>query len=82
MLQIQEGMEAFTLAPLTRILGWTAEEVGVLLANVRNEMKDSRIHAYYNLYVCLSNRNSSSQSTLTPKLASHVAWGQKPGELG
>lgn len=51
MLQIEEGMEAFTLAPLTRILGWKPEEVGVLLFNVRKEMKDPRVHAYYNLYV-------------------------------
>lgn len=42
-------MEAFTLAPLTRVLGWKPEEVEILLAKVRNVMKDPRIHAYYNL---------------------------------
>lgn len=37
-------VEAFTLAPLTRILGWRMEEAQVLMAGVRNEFKDPKLH--------------------------------------
>lgn len=37
------------MALYTRELGWKAEEVQVLSAQVRNEMKDPKLHVYYNL---------------------------------
>ncbi|EME48302.1 hypothetical protein DOTSEDRAFT_42524 [Dothistroma septosporum NZE10] len=37
-------IEAFTLAPLTRILGWRAEEAQVLMAGVRAEFNNPKIH--------------------------------------
>ncbi|KAG7403054.1 putative methyltransferase tdiE [Fusarium oxysporum f. sp. rapae] len=39
--------ESVTLAPLTRGLDWTIEEVNVLLADVRKELNDPNIHAYW-----------------------------------
>ncbi|WKT53844.1 hypothetical protein QSH57_004428 [Fusarium oxysporum f. sp. vasinfectum] len=39
--------EAVTFAPLTRGLDWTIEEVNVLLADVRKELNDPNIHAYW-----------------------------------
>ncbi|KAI8272847.1 Secondary metabolism regulator LAE1 [Colletotrichum sp. SAR11_57] len=41
-----EGIEAWTLAPLTRALEWTREEVLVFLTQVRKELRDRSIHAY------------------------------------
>lgn len=41
-----DGIEGFTLAPFTRALGWTKEEVNVFLVDVRNDLKDKTIHAY------------------------------------
>ncbi|PGH33481.1 hypothetical protein GX50_03716 [[Emmonsia] crescens] len=41
-----ESVEAYTLALLTRVLGWSHEEVQVLIASVKNELKDLSIHAY------------------------------------
>ncbi|KAF9870040.1 hypothetical protein CkaCkLH20_12520 [Colletotrichum karsti] len=41
-----EGIEAWTLAPLTRALGWTPEAVLALLEEVRKELSDVHIHAY------------------------------------
>ncbi|EXJ64291.1 hypothetical protein A1O7_00627 [Cladophialophora yegresii CBS 114405] len=38
--QMNEALEAVTLAYLTRALGWTEEEVHVLLADVRKEFND------------------------------------------
>ena len=45
LVQIEEGLEGFTLRLFTQFLGWTAEEVHVLLANVRKDLRDPRIHA-------------------------------------
>ena len=42
-----EGLEGFTLAPFTRILGWKPEEVQILLAQVRKESVTRRIHSYH-----------------------------------
>ncbi|KAL4862610.1 hypothetical protein BDV12DRAFT_178584 [Aspergillus spectabilis] len=40
------GLHAFTIGLFTRVLGWTAPEVEVLIAKCRKEWKDSSIHAY------------------------------------
>ncbi|EGU82511.1 hypothetical protein FOXB_06975 [Fusarium oxysporum f. sp. conglutinans Fo5176] len=43
-------LESITLAPLTRGLDWTMEEVNVLLVDVRKELNDPNIHAYWPIY--------------------------------
>ncbi|EWZ29091.1 hypothetical protein FOZG_17197 [Fusarium oxysporum Fo47] len=40
-------LESITLSPLTRGLDWTMEEVNVLLVDVRKELNDPNIHAYW-----------------------------------
>lgn len=45
-----EGLEAFSLGPFTRVLGWSIEEVQVLLANVRKELKNPKVHIYTDAY--------------------------------
>ncbi|KAF4986725.1 hypothetical protein FGRMN_10702 [Fusarium graminum] len=40
-------LEAVAIAPLTRALGWSREEVIVFLTQVRKELKDPKIHAYW-----------------------------------
>ncbi|KAI9882201.1 MAG: hypothetical protein M1823_006057 [Watsoniomyces obsoletus] len=49
--QILEGLEAFSLAIFTRVLGWKPEELQVLLAGVRNDLKNPKIHSYLNFHV-------------------------------
>lgn len=44
---MSQGMQSYSLALFTRILGWSVEELEVLLIDVRKEMKNPRIHAYY-----------------------------------
>ncbi|RBQ73228.1 hypothetical protein FVER14953_07211 [Fusarium verticillioides] len=44
------GLEAFTMAPLTRAHGWTPEEVNLWLVHQRKAMADRNIHAYWPLY--------------------------------
>lgn len=46
---VDAGLEAYALAPLTRALGWTEEEVLMLCADVRRESRDMRIHAYFHV---------------------------------
>lgn len=49
LVQTLTGLEAFTLRLFCNVLGWAEEEVTVLLAGVRNELKNPRIHAIYDL---------------------------------
>ncbi|QGI63796.1 hypothetical protein CEK27_007767 [Fusarium fujikuroi] len=48
---ISSGLEGLSSAVYTRVLGWTKEELDVLLAKVRREMKDRTIHSYWPIYV-------------------------------
>ncbi|KAF9768534.1 hypothetical protein IL306_014162 [Fusarium sp. DS 682] len=41
------GLEAFTMAPLTRAHGWTPEEVNLWLVHQRKAMADRDTHAYW-----------------------------------
>ncbi|KAF5020304.1 hypothetical protein F66182_7680 [Fusarium sp. NRRL 66182] len=41
------ALEGAALAPLTRVQGWTREEVGVFVAGARAELNDTAIHAYW-----------------------------------
>lgn len=46
LLQALDGMEGFSLRLFTGVLGWTAEEVNVFCAKVRQELKGKSIHPY------------------------------------
>ncbi|KAJ0335043.1 hypothetical protein COL922a_009846 [Colletotrichum nupharicola] len=44
---LMTGVEAITMAPLTRALEWLPEEVTVFLIDVRKDGNDRNIHAYW-----------------------------------
>ncbi|CAI4220169.1 unnamed protein product [Parascedosporium putredinis] len=46
-----QGVQGFTLALFTRVLGWTQEEIELFLIEVRKGYKDRRIHAYWHIVV-------------------------------
>jgi hypothetical protein len=48
-MQATEGLEAFTSRLFTKVLGWSIEEVQVLLGFVRKELKSPKLHIYVNL---------------------------------
>lgn len=52
------GLEAMSLALLTRGLGWTIDEVNVFIAFVRKDMCDQSIHAYWSIYVVYGRKPS------------------------
>ena len=49
LVQIEEGLEGLTLRLYTQMLKWKPEEVQVLLADVRKNLRDPRIHSQYDL---------------------------------
>ncbi|KAK1516462.1 methyltransferase domain-containing protein [Colletotrichum abscissum] len=48
--------EGFLMAPLTRALDWTKEEVIILAMEARKDFANRNIHAYYNMWVILTIR--------------------------
>ncbi|CZR67449.1 related to methyltransferase [Phialocephala subalpina] len=52
------SLEGFSMALFTRVYGWTKEEVEVFLVDVRKEVKDPRIHAYWPIYVVYAQKPS------------------------
>ncbi|KAJ0309634.1 hypothetical protein COL516b_002884 [Colletotrichum fioriniae] len=44
------GLEGFMLGALTRAHKWTKDEVIAFATEVRNEMKDPRIHSYQTIW--------------------------------
>lgn len=49
MLQFLEGLEAFSIATFTQVLGWSYEEVQVFLALVRKDAKNRGVHIIHDL---------------------------------
>lgn len=45
-----ESMEAYSLALLTRVLGWDLQEVQAFLTGVRQELMDRHLHIYVNFH--------------------------------
>ena len=45
-----EGIEAYSLALFTRVLGWSNEQAQVFFAGVRKEVKDRSLHLYVKAY--------------------------------
>ncbi|MCJ1306948.1 hypothetical protein MMC25_000592 [Agyrium rufum] len=50
-LQIMEGLEGFCYAIFSRMLGYTKEEVDVLCAKIRSELRDPKQHVLVYLYL-------------------------------
>ena len=44
---IADSLSGLSMALFTRGLGWTAQEVEVFLVEVRRDMKNRRIHAWW-----------------------------------
>ncbi|KAM0334979.1 hypothetical protein ACHAQA_000013 [Verticillium albo-atrum] len=48
---MDQALEPSTMVPLTRALGWTYEEVLVLVSKARKVLKDPNVHAYWPIYI-------------------------------
>ncbi|KAF4816057.1 Secondary metabolism regulator LAE1 [Colletotrichum siamense] len=56
------GFEGFCMAPFTRAHGWTREEVIVFLAEVRKDLRDRSIHAYWPIYSLYGRKPTDEKS--------------------
>ena len=45
------GLEGISLMLLSKVLGWSVEEVQVFLVDVRKEFANRNIHAFWDVYV-------------------------------
>ncbi|EKG10536.1 Methyltransferase type 11 [Macrophomina phaseolina MS6] len=55
-LHLLEGLENWCLAMLTRVMGYSYEEAQVWIARIRRDIKDPKIHAYHDMYVCYARK--------------------------
>lgn len=46
---IEPGLEGLSMAIFTRGLGWSKERTEVFLAGVRKDMKNTKIHCYWEM---------------------------------
>lgn len=56
------GLEAMSMALLTRGLCWTPEEVHVFCVDVRKDMVDTSIHAWWPIYVIYGRKPHPNES--------------------
>lgn len=49
---VMDGLQGISMKPLTKGLGWTAEEIEVFLIDVRKSLMDRTIHSYFTFHVC------------------------------
>lgn len=57
---ILQGIQGFSLALFTRILGWSPEQVELFLVDVRRDFKDKNIHSYFHVVVVHGRRPKES----------------------
>ncbi|TEA00896.1 Secondary metabolism regulator LAE1 [Colletotrichum sidae] len=62
---LHAGYEAFTMAPYTRFLGWTSMEVQLFLIDVRKEINNRNIHAYWPIYSVVGRKPAKKESEPT-----------------
>ncbi|OHW94774.1 methyltransferase domain-containing protein [Colletotrichum incanum] len=55
---IMMGLEGLCIGVFTRVLGWPKEKVDDFLAEVRNDLKNREIHAYWPIYVVYGQKPS------------------------
>lgn len=46
---IEPGLEGLSMAIFTRALGWSKQETEVFLVDVRKDLKDTKIHSYWQM---------------------------------
>ncbi|KXH46158.1 UMTA protein [Colletotrichum simmondsii] len=64
------AVETMALAPLTRVHGWTKEEVLVFSAEVRKDLRDPKVHAYFPIYTVVGRKPLKAA---TPAAATETA---------
>jgi hypothetical protein len=53
---IYDGLQGIAMAPFTRALGWTKEQVEVFLVEMRRGLMDPSTHAYFPFYAVIARK--------------------------
>ena len=61
--QFVDAVEPFSLVLYTRVLGYTNEQTQVIMANVRNDLKNPDLHLYVNFHFTYGRRPVRSKDT-------------------
>ncbi|OHE94360.1 methyltransferase domain-containing protein [Colletotrichum orchidophilum] len=64
LIQMLDGLEAFSLRTFCGVHGWTREEVLVLLSQVRKELKTGSFHAHTAIHVVYAQKPGGEEDTL------------------
>lgn len=68
---IEPRLEGLSMAIFTHALGWSKEEAEVFLVDVRKDIRDTKIHCYWEMYVpnlsTLSNADACADTTSLDK---------------
>ncbi|RXG47272.1 hypothetical protein VDGE_07094 [Verticillium dahliae] len=59
---IDQSIDGFVVFPIGEILGWSFDEVTVLVANMRAALRDSKALPYYNLHVVYGRKPDNAVS--------------------
>ena len=68
-----DGLEGFTWRLFMGVLGWSKEEIEILLAGVRRDMQDKKIHTYWRGEVLIKERLGNRLT-----FCRYITYGQKP----
>lgn len=71
-----ESLEAYSLALLARVLGWSSEKVHVFLSGVQAELMNRKLHLYSKLYFVFG-RKQEAQKEESQKEESQKSESQK-----
>lgn len=71
-----EGLEGVSLGLLCRVYDWTLEEVKILMAKLRPELKEKAIHSYQTTAVIVGRKPATSQAS--ENSADAAPYGQAP----
>ncbi|KAF4811474.1 putative methyltransferase tdiE [Colletotrichum siamense] len=63
---MMEGLDGFTMAPLTRALKWKKDEVNVFLIDVRKEINNRDVHAYWPIYFIMGRKPLKTDENKKP----------------
>ncbi|KAH8150183.1 uncharacterized protein LAJ45_05869 [Morchella importuna] len=73
-----EGMEGFSLALFTRVLEWDTADIDALLARVRSELLDRKVHSYYRMFVVIGQKPENAAAS-EKTAGNSVKFSNEPG---
>ncbi|KAK5231138.1 hypothetical protein LTR72_000318 [Exophiala xenobiotica] len=83
---LMNGLFGLSVKVFSQLLGWQVEELEVLLAECRQELRRRDIHGYWpiaSVFVLVAApQNEADVQLLTPLFPSYIMFGQKPPDPG